>query len=172
MLLRRGLRCFFEQAEPEVEDTGHARVGDSVVQPRTVSPGRDDASIGKALQLVGDCLWCHLDGGGKIGDTQFSAALKGMQQPQAGVIRKDLEQTAERRCAPPVNQRAVTRRQFTDARRDAEGRGAALHTSITTLVRVIVSIFETPLARTSAPRAGSLTERFAPIAFVSNQKPP
>lgn len=129
-----------EQAEPEVEDTGHARVGDSIVQPRTVSPGRDDASIGKTLQLVGDGLWCHLDASGKIGDTQFSATLEGMQKPQAGVIRKDLKQAAERRCASGVNERAVTRRRFTDAHRDADGRGAASHTNIITLFRVIVSI--------------------------------
>ena len=120
MLLRRWLTRLFEQAEAEVEDSSYARVSNPVVQARAVSPGRDDASIGKALQLVGNGLGRHFDGGGKIGDTQFSATLEGMQESQAGVIRKDLEQTAERRGPLPVNERAVTRRRFTDACRDAD----------------------------------------------------
>src|SRR5215204_1502017 len=48
-----------QQAHPEVQKAGHARVGDPVEEPAPLTPGCDDSPIREALELVGDRLRLH-----------------------------------------------------------------------------------------------------------------
>jgi len=79
------------QAPGQVEQLGHARVGDPVPDPVAVPPGCHDAPVDQPLQLVGHRLRAQSYHIGDVGHAQLPCPHQRVQQPQPGVTGQHLE---------------------------------------------------------------------------------
>ena len=77
-----------------------------------VPPGGQDAEVGQALELVRNGLRLHADRGGEVGDTEFVGPHQGVKEPQAGVVRQDLEHGGQPARLDRGQQRAVFQGRF------------------------------------------------------------
>jgi hypothetical protein len=80
-----------------------------VVEPNAFTPGGDNAPVGQALKLIGDCLRRHAQLVREIRDAQFSLSHERVQQPEPSVVRECLEQSAECLGIGAVDQRPRVR---------------------------------------------------------------
>jgi hypothetical protein len=88
----------FAEAQPLVEEADDARVHDPVNNVVPIPAGAKDTPIHQALKLIGNSLRLHGDCRRQIPDGQLSSPCQGVQEPQAGIVGKNLEDVHQARC--------------------------------------------------------------------------
>ena len=131
-MLVSGHRCFFGQAQRQIQHRGDTGVGDRVEDPVAVAAGGHDAAVGEPLQLVRHRLRPHRDLVGQLTHRYLATAVQRVQQPQPGVVAQHLEQHHQVGGLTAADQRAFGQRRL--ARPDVGDSSGAQHAASTSLI--------------------------------------